>query len=150
MEYRARVAEQVAKETTAWEAGFKALYEVLFCLKKDGSPYSDDDADPVIKQHMTLELWTCLTALLLPDEEDSPSARAVKGHAKRYPAIEFVKAEWVKHRTAYRDNKSEFARIYSRRVLNEHGVKVTDKQIREVWLKNHPVASNPDGMQATG
>ena len=150
LEYRARVSDRVAEATAAWETGFKALYQVLFCLKEDGSPYSDDDADPVIKQHMTLELWTSLTELLLPDEEDSASARAVKGHAKRYPAIEFVKAEWAKHRTAYRGNKSEFARAYSRRVLNEHGVKVTDKQIREVWLKNPPIASNPDGMQATG
>ena len=49
-------------------------------------------------------------------------------------AREFVIREWAEHRLAYENNKSAFARDYSRRVKNELDVDVTDKTIREVWL----------------
>ena len=145
-EYRAVVEADTAK----WGAAFDALYTVLFTGKDDGSAFPTEEIDRLIKKHMTFDMWEALISIFDDEASDSASARAIKGHSKRYPAIDFVKAEWAKHRLAYQGNKSEFARVYSRRVLNEHGVKVTDKQIREVWLKNPPVASNPDGMQATG
>ena len=145
-EYRAVVEADAAK----WAVGFNALYTVLLIGKDDGSDFPTEEIDRVIKKYMNFDMWEALISTLDDEASDSASARTIKGHSKRYPAIDFVKAEWAKHRLAYQGNKSEFARIYSRRVLNEHGVKVTDKQIREVWLKNPPVASNPDGMQATG
>ena len=145
-EYRAEIEADAAK----WGVGFDALYTVLFTGKDDGSAFPTEEIDRLIKKYMTFEMWEALISIFSDEASDSASARTIKGHSKRYPAIDFVKAEWAKHRLAYQGNKSEFARIYSRRVLNEHGVKVTDKQIREVWLKNPPVASNPDGMQATG
>jgi hypothetical protein len=57
----------------------------------------------------------------------------------------FVADEWKKHRDAYAGNKSEFCRHYVKRVLNEHHIAVTEKQMREVWLKDTPVASTPAG-----
>jgi hypothetical protein len=149
--YRVRVESSVAEATAAHELGMKVLcVALLYGGKEDGSLYSEDELDALIKQHMTYAIWADITGSITDLEGDAASDRTIKGHAKRYPAIDFVKAEWAKYRLAYQGNKSEFARIYSRRVLNEHGVKVTDKQIREVWLKNTPVACNPDGMQATG
>jgi len=142
IEYRASVAAADAE----WGAGFDALYTVLFMGKDDGSAFPTEEIDRLIKKHMTFDMWEALISIFDDEASDSASARAIKGHSKRYPAIDFVKAERAKHRLAYQDNKSEFARVYSRRVLNEHGVRVTDKQIREVWLKNPPIASNPDGM----
>ena len=145
-EYRSEVEADVAK----WGVGFDALYTVLFTGKDDGSAFPTEEIDRILKKYMNFEMWEALISTLDDEASESASARTVKGHSKRYPAMDFVKAEWAKHRLAYQGNKSEFARVYSRRVLNEHGVKVTDKQIREVWLKNPPVASKPDGMQATG
>lgn len=70
------------------------------------------------------------------------------GRKKHLPADEakaFVKQEWTLKCDAHGRNKSEFARIYVRRVLNEFNVKVTEKQMREVWLKGTPPAGKPAG-----
>lgn len=61
-------------------------------------------------------------------------------YAKNRKAEDFVIAEWTAHRDAYDNNKSAFARDYVRRVKNEMDVTVTEKQMREVWLKNTPFA----------
>ena len=66
---------------------------------------------------------------------------AILSHLESNKAKEFVKSEWGMHRDAYHGNKSEFSRIYVRRVFNERAVKVTEKQMREVWLKDTPPAS---------
>ena len=50
-------------------------------------------------------------------------------------ARHFVTSEWDKHKTEYKQNKSAFARDYVRRVLREYEIQVTEKTIREVWLK---------------
>jgi len=63
------------------------------------------------------------------------SQRTFRGHEKRRTAKDFVQREWRAHRADYSENKSEFARHYARRVQNEMGVRVTDKTIREVWLR---------------
>ena len=145
-ELRAGIEADAAK----WAVGFNALYTVLLIGKYDGSAFPTEEIDRIIKKYMNFGMWEALISTLDDEASDSASARTIKGHSKRYPAIDFVKAEWAKHRLAYQGNKSDFSRAYSRRVWSEYGVKVTDKQIREVWLKNTPVASNPDGMQATG
>ena len=52
----------------------------------------------------------------------------------------FVQSEWIKHKQSYQNNKSAFARDYTRRVKNELGTDVTEKTIREVWLIEPPSA----------
>lgn len=64
---------------------------------------------------------------------------------KKHPtAKEFVQHEWLQHSEAYEGNKSAFARDYVRRVKNELDVTVTEKTLREVWLRT-PVASKQAG-----
>jgi hypothetical protein len=59
--------------------------------------------------------------------------------------MEFVISEWEKYRVDYDGNKSAFTRDYVRLVLKKNGVTVTEKQMREVWLKDTPTASTPAG-----
>lgn len=70
---------------------------------------------------------------------------AATGHIKNNQARDFVVREWTKNRQNYKNNKSDFARHYVRLVLNEFSVTVTEKQLREVWLKDTPAASKPAG-----
>jgi len=71
--------------------------------------------------------------------------RTYKGHKKRYPAMEFVQSEWAIHRDAYKKNKSAFTLHYVKRVFNEFDVTITEKKMREVWLKDTPTASKQAG-----
>jgi hypothetical protein len=73
---------------------------------------------------------------------------AYKGHSKKFDAKQFVYDEWQKHEIQYESNKSAFARDYSRIVAKDFGVKVTERQIREVWLKSNPSASKPYSLPA--
>lgn len=70
---------------------------------------------------------------------------AAIGHIKNNKARDFVVSEWTKYQQDYKINKSAFTRDYVRRVFNELGVTVTEKQMREVWLKDTPPASKPAG-----
>jgi hypothetical protein len=76
---------------------------------------------------------------------DTNSARALLKHAPQRKAREFVIAEWALYRSNYDNNKSAFARDYVRRVWNEMSVSVTEKQLREVWLRDTPPASKQAG-----
>ncbi len=70
------------------------------------------------------------------------------GIAKNRPARqakEFVQSEWAHHKESYGNNKSAFARDYVKRVWNELNFKVTEKQLREVWLAGTPPAGRTDG-----
>lgn len=67
---------------------------------------------------------------------DTNSAKALLKHAPHRRAREFVRTEWGLHHLNYDDNKSAFARDYVRRVWNEMRVSVTEKQLREVWLRD--------------
>ena len=71
--------------------------------------------------------------------------RAQIRHSKNNMAREFVRREWVKHKGDYGGNKSEFSRVYVRRVKNELDVTITEKQMREVWLADNPLASKQAG-----
>jgi hypothetical protein len=78
------------------------------------------------------------------------SERAVnaanKRHAPGNNARDWVCQEWALNRDSYSGNKSEFSRIYAARVKHEfkdskgEQLSVTEKTIREVWLKNTPAA----------
>ncbi|MFM9901325.1 MAG: hypothetical protein ACKVOT_09940 [Polaromonas sp.] len=75
---------------------------------------------------------------------------AHRRHRKTNDAREWVLSEWAAHASAYDGNKSAFSRDYVRRALNEFHIKITEKQMREVWLKGTPFASKPDGLPANG
>ncbi len=60
---------------------------------------------------------------------------ARRRHAAKNEARKFIEAEWTKHQAGYQNNKSAFARDYSRLVKNTLGTDVTEKTIREIWLK---------------
>jgi hypothetical protein len=78
------------------------------------------------------------------------SERAVnaanKRHAPGNNARDWVCKEWTLHCESYSGNKSAFSRDYAGRVKNEfknlkgEPLSVTEKTIREVWLKNTPAA----------
>lgn len=99
--------------------------------------------------HERMNVFSLISLLALLDKNDK-IAKALKGHAKNHKARAFVETEWAKHRAAYDNNKSAFSRDYVKRVFNELDVTVTEKQMREVWLKDTPSASKPDGMSANG
>lgn len=91
-----------------------------------------------------------LIELVLIVMSDTNSAKALIRHAPHRQAKAFVIAEWSLHRAAYENNKSAFSRDYVKRVKNEMSLNITEKQIREVWLKDTPPASKPDGLPARG
>jgi hypothetical protein len=64
---------------------------------------------------------------------------ANKRHAKSREARFFVVEEWGQHWQDYKGNKSAFARDYVRRVWREFEIKVTEKQLREVWLRDNQI-----------
>lgn len=69
-------------------------------------------------------------------------------HGPTREARDWVRAEWNAHRAGFDGNKSEFARVYSKRLLNERSIKVKEKQIREVWLQDTPPAGKRAGLPA--
>ena len=82
--------------------------------------------------------------------KDRARKAAQRKHGKMNAARAFVQTEWTEHSEAYERNKSAFSRDYVRRCFNEFQVTITEKQMREVWLKDTPFASKPDGMPANG
>ncbi len=75
---------------------------------------------------------------------------ASRRHQPTNKARAWVIAEWSIHKSAYIGNKSASARYYVGRLRHALGVSVTEKQLREVWLKDTPPASKPDGLPANG
>lgn len=65
-------------------------------------------------------------------------------YAKHADAQQFVRQEWLRDFASY-PSKQDFARIYRNLVLSQLNVKVTERQIREVWLKGLPAAGRPAG-----
>ena len=82
-----------------------------------------------------------LIAALEAQNSDRASKAAKKRHAKNDAARNFVISEWQKNFAGYDGNKTAFTRHYVRRVLNEFNIRVTEKTMREVWLKNTLSAS---------
>lgn len=99
---------------------------------------------------ITNEMEVDIEQLLADFNKDKARRAALRKHAPTNRAKAFVVAEWAKHKSAYSENKSAFARDYVRRVHNEYQVSITEKQMREVWLKDTPSASKPDGVPADG
>jgi hypothetical protein len=99
---------------------------------------------------ITNEMEVDMEQLLADFNKDKARRAALRKHGPTNRAKAFVIAEWAKHKSAYSENKSAFARDYVRRVHNEYQVSITEKQMREVWLKDTPSASKPDGVPADG
>ncbi|QTD44573.1 hypothetical protein [Ottowia testudinis] len=75
---------------------------------------------------------------------------AQRRHKKTNDARDWIREEWAAHAEDYQGNKSEFSRHYTRRLMNEKQVKVTEKTMREVWLHNAPSAGKPACLPADG
>lgn len=88
-------------------------------------------------------------------KETSINALLAK-NAENYKAQDFVKNEWAKHRHAYNDNKSAFSRTYvaivanTFKTANGDPLRITEKQMREVWLKTPLSASKQAGELVDG
>ena len=67
----------------------------------------------------------------------SSNARAIA--SKRFnperKIREWVVSEWMGKKTEFKDNKSRFARRYAQILLEERKLLVTERNIRERWLK---------------
>ncbi len=103
--------------------------------------------DDVLHQYMNV--FSIFSLLEILHRHDAV-AKALLRHAPNRKAREFVVAEWLQHRDVYGGNKSEFARHYVKRLWNERQLKITEKQMREVWLADTPRASKPDGLPVDG
>lgn len=68
---------------------------------------------------------------------------AARRHIKNDQPKIFVASEWQAYRVEYANNKSAFARVYVRLLKQRFGVDITEKQLREVWLRDTPSARKP-------
>ena len=100
---------------------------------------------------------TLLSIIVKVTDETKKAARSIqasenakKGHEKGNAARTYVLKEWAEHKDAYAGNKSAFARAYVRFVKRDFTVDITEKQMREVWLKDTPPASKRAGKLADG
>lgn len=75
----------------------------------------------------------------LAKELESESARnkANKRFNETRKAEKWTVGEWQQHKKDYEGNKSAFARDYAKRIWNEKNVQVTERNIRERWLKDY-------------
>ncbi len=139
-----KATKRLLDELDAMEATAAADAESIYA--RIVSP--DDDPRVALYQVLFLNdqirekinFFSLLEFVQLCNREDK-SLKAWRQHSARRAAMEFVVAEWKKHRDEYAGNKSEFSRHYVKRVFNELGITVTEKQMREVWLKDPPPAS---------
>lgn len=121
---------------------------IAHCL--DGSGLDESAADVAwLHRHLTLQghLSNLITKVKRKTLTERATDMATRRHADTNSARDWVRSEWHAYRDAYQGNKSAFARDYVRRVFNERGVQVTEKQMREVWLKDPPPAGKQAGMQ---
>lgn len=107
--------------------------------------------DPIACFWLHEQLFECFDYLRDGVKRRETARKAVAArHASTLPAKHFVAAEWLAHRAEYGNNKSAFTRDYVRRIKREFGVEVTEKQLREVWLRDTPSSRKPDGQPVDG
>jgi hypothetical protein len=94
-----------------------------------------------IRKAIASEQPAILAAAVADRVSKRASKAALKRHSMSDPARNFVLKEWRTNRASYQDNKSAFTRDYVRRVFHEFDVTVTEKTMREVWLRDNPNAS---------
>lgn len=98
-----------------------------------------------IRSSIALKQPEILATELSRRTSERASNAANKRHAPNNKARNWICKEWATHRDAYEGNKSAFTRDYVKRVFYEFNVSVTEKQMREVWLKDTPVAGKQAG-----
>lgn len=138
----------IHKENEELVAKLNRIYSIGFGLSQDSKakPHEKyniarmsldlDPKDPVARAFISaMQTSRTLTA----------TANARKAHAPARLAKAFVQREWEMNRAAYDNNKSAFARDYVKRVFNELDVNVTEKQMREIWLKDIVPSGNQAG-----
>lgn len=110
----------------------KAIREYDLCVAL--SQVTDPNAlkgfvpEPLIEEAKVLRIY---------EQEQGVSNHTSKNAGKKNEkARKFVKEEWIKHKESYDHNKSDFARHYSRLVLEKFSIEITDKSIRDRWLLN--------------
>lgn len=120
----------VAEKTKAWEAEATALFDAL-------SEASLPEVKAYIEQHPPSAGALAFLVFVAQDRFRTAQARknAAKSNAPKAKAKTFIQGEWERHRRDYGGNKSAFARGYVSRLKRELGVDVTEKTIRERWLK---------------
>ena len=141
----------IQKENEELEAKLNHIYSLGFGLSKDSKakPHEKyniarmtlehDPQDPVSRAFISaIQTSRTLTA----------AENARKAHAPARLAKAFVQREWDLHRVAYDNNKSAFSRDYVKRVFNELDVNVTEKQMREIWLKDIARVSKQTGLSS--
>lgn len=138
----------IHKENEELVAKLNRIYSIGFGLSKDSKakPHEKyniarmslehDPEDPVARAFISaIQTSRTLTA----------AANARKAHAPARLAKAFVRQEWDLHSAAYDNNKSAFSRDYVKRVFNELDVNVTEKQMREIWLKDIALSGKQAG-----
>lgn len=89
-------------------------------------------------------------------ESQIASIRAAIRHEPTRVAREFIQAEWEKNQAEYQGNKSAFARDYVSIIAHKFSkpggdpVKITEKQMRDVWLADYPPTRKRGGQRAGG
>jgi hypothetical protein len=84
------------------------------------------------------EETSALTTAVAKDARRQIASKAGRlSKANFEEARQFVQSEWEKSANEYSNNRSEFARVYSRLVKQHFGLDVTDRTIRESWLKSY-------------
>ena len=126
------------------------------------SRYLDDEIYMELWTHLVFEAGQISEMLALHRQGEFTKAEhylhyremralgGVRKNERSNAAKLFVISEWQSHRNSYGDNKSAFARHYVRRVKNEFAVDVTEKQLREVWLKPTPPAGTTARLPVDG
>lgn len=92
------------------------------------------------------QLFECFEYVRDGDKKTAAArTSAKKRHSKSQAAKNFIANEWKEKKVEYKNNKSEFARHYVRRIKREFDFDVAEKTIREVWLADTPAASKRAG-----
>jgi hypothetical protein len=104
------------------------------------------ESEQEIRQDHDRKQETSLDDALSQKTSERAIHAATKRHAPSNAARDWVRQEWALHHDSYSGNKSEFSRTYVARVKNEFQdskgdpLIVTEKTIRDVWLKSPPAA----------
>lgn len=109
--------------------------------------------DQVLHDHLNVFSIISLLTLL---QADDAAARALVRHSATAKARHWVLSEWAKYGVSeYGGNKTKFCETYVRllpqrfNTVKGDPLKVSEKQMREVWLKSPPTGK-PAGLPADG
>ena len=124
-------------------AGWMKLLELLEEAAKDEKIMASPQADAFVK--LSLELIRNSSIGSTADDVIQPLApkfrsenssnASQKRFEKHRDAQRWVVSEWDKDKSEYK-SKAEFVRIYTKRVLNEYGITIRERNMIDRWLKD--------------